>query len=81
MPIPIFPLLNRQEESLVSVKLLEAKLSCTFIDQDKSGSYLHDWCEYFRLLAKAIHGVIDDHLIEKIVVVYPDNLIAEDFSG
>lgn len=42
MPIPILSLLDRQEESLICVKLLESEFPCTLIDQDKSRSDLHD---------------------------------------
>lgn len=78
MPIPIFSFLDRQEESLVCVELLESKLSSAFIDQYESRSYFHDGCEYFRLLAKTVHGVVDDHLVQKIVIVYLDDLITKD---
>ena len=80
MPIPIFSFLHGKEESLICVELLESKLSCAFIDKYESRSYFHDGSEYFCLLAKTVHGVVDDHFIEKIVIVYLDNLIAKDFG-
>ena len=64
MPVPIYPFLNFQKHSLISVDLSQAYTSRAFVHENVSGSDFQNSCKQLHFLLNTMHWRVYHNLVQ-----------------